>query len=106
MKLMILLLVVSHLVPSFKPIPPVSNPTNTSIAKYFTGTRPMNMINMHVANNNTAEEKFESAMSPQMLPHQNKIGINDSLMSSIFCCRFESMLAKLMMSAKLAKSDG
>jgi len=41
-----------------------------------------------------------------MAPHHNTIGINDSLKSSIFACRFASMLARLAINASFAKSEG
>jgi hypothetical protein len=64
------------------------------------------MISIHVANNKIAVDMFVSAINPQITPHQNKMGINDSLISSIFCCLFDSILARLTIKAKLAKSEG
>ena len=105
-KLKILFLAVSPRTPNFIATAPASRPIKNNMAKYFTGTRPMNITNMHVAKRSNAVDKFVNAINPQITPHQINSGINASFISSIFCCFFESILAKLMISAKLAKSEG
>jgi hypothetical protein len=85
---------------------PRDDVVDISMARYFTGTRPMNMIKKQVASSNAAVERFVNAINPQITPHQIRIGINDSFISSMFCWRLDNMLARLMMSAKLAKSEG
>ena len=93
-------------VPLFGSFQPNSIPTDNSIARYFVGTRPMNMMSIQVINNKIAVDMLFNAISPQIIPHQKRIGISDSLISSIFCCLFDNMLARFTINARLAKSDG
>ena len=106
MKLITLLLTVPQRSPNCAAAEPANKPMSTSIARYFTGTRPINMTSIQVAKSNTAVDKLVKAINPQMIPHQISIGISDSLISSMFCCFLESMLARLMINARLAKSEG
>ena len=57
-------------------------------------------------NSSTADEKSVNAINPHIRPLHNSIGISDSFISSIFCCRFESMAARFVIKASLARSDG
>src|SRR5688572_15993740 len=77
-----------------------------SMVMYLKGTRPMNINNRQVANISKAVDKFESAIKPQITPHQANNGIRVSLMESMFIWRLESILARCDISASFAKSEG
>ena len=74
--------------------------------QYLIGTLPMKRSSKLVINKSTAEEKSVKAINPQITPLHRSIGIRDSFISSIFCCRLDNMAARFVINASLAKSEG
>ena len=72
----------------------------------FIGSCFIQRLNQENFNTIIAVDKFESAINPQINPHQIITGINEALKSSMFPWRFANILARLAISANLAKSDG
>ena len=53
-----------------------------------------------------ADERSVRAIRPQMVPHQSSIGSSVLRKLPMICCRRESIPAKCVISASLARSDG
>ena len=69
--------------PKLKATVPTKAPANTNMAKYFTGTRPININNIHVLNNINAVDKLANAIKPQMIPLYINTGTKDFFQSSM-----------------------